>query len=89
MELQKLSIKNFLGDLPRILNENFTKIKDTIERFYADGKLKADSVEATGEIKANSISASTATFKLGNGQTVSINELIDRIEALERAQNNN
>jgi hypothetical protein len=57
MEFNTISIKSFICDLPRVINENFGKIKNFIESIYdsATGTLKADTANIRGQISANTV----------------------------------
>ena len=85
MTLNKVSIKNFISDLPRILNENFSAISEVISRFYDenDKKLTADKMEISGNITTNSLTTNSANFRLSNGKTITIEEILTRLEQLE------
>lgn len=85
MTLESLSVKNFISDLPRILNANFTALKDAIEGFYDSDKDKitATSAKFSGSVEANSIKANSAKFTLSSGDTITIEEIVSRLESLE------
>lgn len=89
MKFNKLSIKNFIGDLPRIFNENFETLKgildSVIDNKNDEGelhKLSASEVKATGTIKAGTVEASNILLTR-EGKTESLAEIIRRLENLE------
>lgn len=89
MKLNKLSISNFIGDLPRIFNENFSELQLILDNIIdnsnsdsATHSLAAKSIEVTGNINANTISATNIILKI-NGKKYSLVDLIARIETLE------
>ena len=59
IQFKKFSIKNFLGDLPGMLNDNFNRIKDIFDNVLSkeEGdtkwKVTAKRIEAEGEVKGN------------------------------------
>lgn len=94
MTLNNFSIKNFISDLPKMLNENFAAIKKRIDTFFTeDDTLTVKSAKVTGSTESNSVSAQTVTVKTkglywhDGSKFVGISELVDRIEKLERKVN--
>lgn len=57
MEFNTISIKSFICDLPRVINENFGKIKKFIESIYdsATNTLKVNTANIQGQISANTV----------------------------------
>lgn len=96
MDLKKFSLKNFINDLPKMLNFNFTEIEAFIKTvFKIDDKsieLDVDSAKVSGQLTASTVNVQnlTATSMSGNtrisvSQSVNptLKEIIDRITALE------
>lgn len=100
MKLKKLSVKNFIGDLPRIINESL----ETIEKAFAD--IYDEETNTIGNDTAN-INCRTITVKgndnqiaiksYGNiiisgagedGKDISLIDLYERIRQLEYANEN-
>ena len=88
MTLNKVSIKNFISDLPRLLNENFNAISEVISRFYDEDtrKVTANNMEVSGNITTNSLTTNSANFRLSNGSTITIEEILTRLSNLENNQ---
>lgn len=84
IEFKKLSIKNFIGDLPNMINANFDKIKTFIDEIFANDTLVVKNASIEGNITANSITANNITITLENGNKTSVAELLDRIYTLEQ-----
>lgn len=80
MEFKKLSIKQFIGDLPNIINSNFDKVAKFVNSITAQSNdsvsIFASSANIEGNIKCNDV-------ELHNNITIS--SLVARIEALENA----
>lgn len=94
MEFSTLSIKNFIGDLPRILNKNFNTLKSVLDNIVdntdpktATHTISATTVNATGVVDANTVSANNIILKI-NGKKYSLVDLIARVEELEAALKN-
>lgn len=92
MELKKLSIKNFIGDLPRIINDSFSAIETAFNKIYHESylgdeemKVVCKSLEAgsDGIVSLGDIKIKTA------GRTVSLLELYNKVAALEGTSNIN
>ena len=84
IEFKKLSIKNFIGDLPNIINANFDKIKAFIDEIFVNDTLVIKNASVEGNITANSITANNITITLENGNKTSVAELLDKIYTLEQ-----
>lgn len=88
MEFKKLSIKNFIGDLPNIINANFEKVSNFINSIFNED---TDTLHVKGAIIDNKVTANTVianNLVIGdNGNRVSIAEIIERLEKLERGDN--
>lgn len=77
MDYTKLSIKHFIGDLPRIINENFETVKTLLNKFVTentadDGSIiiKGNGTKSLngefGSVKANSVRANNIIIVEGN-----------------------
>lgn len=92
-ELSKIkssfSIKNFIADLPKMLNNVFTIIYKCITDFYDPdaNKIKVNKLEA-GYIDATTIVAQNLTFKGSNGELYNYNDIATILGELERKVNN-
>ena len=92
-ELSKIqsafSIKNFIADLPKMLNNTFTTIYKCITDFYDpdSNKIKCNKMEV-GYIDATTIVAQNLTFKGSNGEMYNYNDIATIIGELERKVNN-
>ncbi len=92
MELKKLSIKNFIGDLPRIINDSFSAIETAFNKIYHEGyigsedmKVVCKSLEAgpDGIVSLGDVKIKTT----GNTEVVSMLDLYKRLLALEKLHN--
>ena len=95
MELKKLSIKNFIGDLPRIINDSFKMIEAAFDKIYHEDdngnyiggdnlSVKCKSISVTGN-DANTGIVSLGDIKVVlNDQTISLIDLYNRILELEQ-----
>ena len=80
MEFKKLSIKNFIGDLPNIINFNF----EIIKTFFNDLFVKYDDTVSlhnihnieTTKIDCTTIQVSNVLIKKENGSLISLNGYI-------------
>lgn len=81
----KFSINNFLADLPRLLNEAFTTVVNSILGFYDpdSGILKCKKLEAT-YIDATTIVAQNLRFKGNNGTLYNFDDIASIIGNLEK-----
>ncbi len=88
MELQKLSPKSFIGDLPRVINTCFEAIENAFNTIY-DNKtnvlgndkisVKCKSISAGGEIY------SSKDVKVNiDGTVISLLDLYNRVQTLEQ-----
>jgi len=84
MDFKELSIKNFMGDLPRIINENFAKLAKFLGNLYDEEneRLVARNVEAEGEVTANTVNVNNLIIKV-NGKDYSLAQVIEKLERLE------
>ena len=80
----KFSINNFLADLPRMLNDAFSTIVNSILGFYDPDteKLKCKKLEAT-YIEATTIVAQNLRFKGANGTVYNYEDIGTLISKLE------
>jgi len=80
----KFSIRHFVADLPRLLNEAFGKIVNCITYFYDPDEevIKANKAEIT-YIDATTIVAQNLKFKSENGQIYTLDQLADSVIALQ------
>lgn len=85
MEFKSLSIKNFIGDLPNIVNTNFQIIKKFVEKIFDDNTdtLTATNVRAQSKIYANTIVANNIIINLDNGKTLSLAEILEKLDNLQ------
>lgn len=94
MKFKELSIKNFIGDLPRIFNENFNLVRDVLNNIVdnkdpntAAHSLTATGMKITGKAEVNTLSANNIIL-LVNNKKISLLDLIQRVEDLEEKINN-
>lgn len=87
MKLNTFSIKTFLADVPRMINENFAKIAESLSKFYDEdtNSINATNVTATGRVVSNSITTNFLTVKIGGGEYVTMSDIVKRLEKLEEA----
>lgn len=80
----KFSIRNFVADLPRRLNETFKKIVDCITYFYDPDEeiLRARKLEVT-YIDATTVVAQNLRFKADNGQVYTLDRIAEIIQAMD------
>lgn len=80
----KFSIKNFVADLPRLLNEAFSKIVNCITYFYDPDEeiIRARKAEVT-YIDATTIVAQNLKFKADNGQIYTLDNIAEIISDLQ------
>lgn len=87
----KFSVKNFLADLPRMLNEAFGKICDCIFSFYdadnGDIHLKNISKIEASYIDATTIVAQNIRFKGSDGTMYNYNDIGTILEKIEKKIN--
>ena len=86
MEFKKLSIKNFIGDLPNIINANFEKVSNFINSIFNED---TDTLHVKGAIIENRVTANTIitnnlVISDSEGNKVSFAEMIERLEKLEQ-----
>lgn len=91
MEFKSLSIKNFIGDLPNIVNTNFQIVKKFVEKIFDDNTdtLTATNVRAQSKIYANTIIANNIIINLDNGKTLSLAEILEKLDRLQSDSNVN
>lgn len=85
----KFSIKNFVADLPRMLNDAFTVLYDCITTFYNpdDNSIKCRKLDVT-YIDATTVVAQNLRFKGSNGVIYNYNDIGKILSELEeRVQN--
>ena len=87
MNLKKLSVKNFIGDLPRIINESLDAIQTAFTNIYDDetNTIGNNSTNIKSKtIEANDIIVSGGDIKIKiNDKPITITELYDKIRTLE------
>lgn len=78
MEFTKLSIKNFIADLPRIFNENFNIIKKKFDDLFPDNSksIKLDGADIT-KITCNTIQANNIFVTDNSGKVRSLKDYIN------------
>ena len=85
------SIKNFVADLPRMLNEAFNTICDCIFSFYTDdnGNIHLKNIAKSQEsyIDATTIVAQNLRFKGSDGVTYNYNNIGSKLEQMEKMIN--
>jgi hypothetical protein len=87
MKINKISIKHFIGDLPRLLNENFKAIADTIISMY-DEETKILGNEDTSivckklEAKEDIITSKDVKIIL-DGKTISLIDIYKKVTDTE------
>lgn len=82
----RFSMRMFIADLPRVLNETFSLIKTIINKIYnADtNELKATSIDV-GTVKASTIITNSIAFKSNiTGDTIKYDEIQEMKSAIER-----
>ena len=84
MEFKYLSIKNFIGDLPNIINSNFQVIKKFVEKIFDENTntLSASNIKATNKIYANTVVANNIVINLDNGKTLSLAEILEKLDIM-------
>lgn len=87
----KFSIKNFVADLPRMLNEAFSAICDCIFRFYdadnGDIHLKNIAKLEASYIDATTVVAQNLRFKGSDGTMYNYNDIGSILEKIEKKIN--
>lgn len=78
MEFTKLTIKNFIADLPRIFNENFNIIKKKFDELFPDNSksIKLDGAEVE-KIRCNTIRANNVFVTDSSGNVRPLKDYID------------
>ena len=93
MTFKELSIKNFISDLPRIINNNFNVVKTFIEKVFTENEsnitIGSEEIHVTGKfvtIDVNDIKVGNIKI-LENGEYVSLHDYIQSIveSEVERA----
>ena len=90
MELKKLSIKNFIGDLPRIINAAFADIETAFNKIYHEGYLGAEDVNVkclSLEVGTKGISSKADVVVETAQKKVSLLDLERRLRVLEDIHN--
>lgn len=82
------SIKNFIPDVPRMLNEVFTKIYNCVTKFYDidENEISCSKLKA-GYIDATTIVAQNLTFKGQSGELYNYNDIASIITELREKVN--
>jgi deoxycytidylate deaminase len=85
MDFKKLSIKNFIGDLPNIVNSNFEVVKSFIDSIFdtETNTIHVRNAVVKSKVTANSVIANNIVVNGSNGKSVSMGELLERLENLE------
>ena len=92
MNLKKLSVKNFIGDLPRIINESLTAIENAFGKIYNEdtntignnsSNVECKSVTARGNENGNGIVSYGDVKIILNNETISLVDLYNRVKELE------
>ena len=85
MDFKKLSIKNFIGDLPNIVNSNFEIVKSFIDSIFdvETNTIHTRNAAVKSKVTANSVIANNIVVNGSNGKSVSMGELLERLENLE------
>ena len=85
MDFKKLSIKNFIGDLPNIVNSNFEIVKSFIDSIFdtETNTIHVRNAVVKSKVTANSVIANNIVVNGSNGKSVSMGELLERLENLE------
>lgn len=87
----KFSIKNFVADLPRMLNEAFGTICDCIFSFYdadnSDIHLKNIAKLEASYIDATTVVAQNLRFKGSDGTIYNYNDIGSKLEQMEKTLN--
>ena len=93
MTFKELSIKNFISDLPRIINNNFNVVKTFIEKVFTENEsnitIGSEEIHVTGKfvtIDVKDIKAGTMKL-LAKGEYISLHDYIQSIveSEVERA----
>ena len=82
----RFSMRMFIADLPRVLNETFSLIKTIINKIYnaETNELKANSIDV-GTVKASTIITNSIAFKSNiTGDTIKYDEIQEMKNAIER-----
>ncbi len=96
MNLKKLSVKNFIGDLPRIINESLDAIQTAFDKVYHEDtntigdnsiSIECKSVKATGNEQGNGIVSYSDIKLIRSGETISIEDMYERLRRLEETVN--
>lgn len=82
MDFKSLSIKNFIGDLPNIINSNFEIIKKFVEKIFDEksNTITVTNVKAQSKVYANTIVANNIIINLDNGKTISLAEILEKLD---------
>jgi hypothetical protein len=84
----KFSVKNFVADLPRMLNEAFTVLYNCITSFYNpdDNSIKCDKLNVT-YVDATTIVAQNLRFKGSDGVIYNYNDIGTILSNIEKKLN--
>lgn len=87
MEFKSISIKSFISDLPRVFNENFTKLADFINSKYDSVKNKIKDItdiEITGVLKSNTVITKNIKTNdlsiINNGDIINVKQALNNID---------
>lgn len=85
----KFSIRNFITDLPRMLNEAFTVIYEVVTKFYdiSNDKIKVNSADID-YLRATTIVSNNITFNSSTGETFNYANLTNEIDELKSRLDN-
>lgn len=89
MEFKKLSIKNFIGDLPNIINTNFEKVSKFITSIFDEETetLHVKNAKVESKVTANTVISNNIIIN-ANGSKISFAEIVERLEKLEKESEN-
>jgi hypothetical protein len=82
MDFKSLSIKNFIGDLPNIINSNFEIIKKFVEKIFDEksNTITATNIRAQSKVYTNTLVANNIIINLDNGKTISLAEILEKLD---------
>lgn len=87
MEFKSISIKSFISDLPRVFNENFSKLAEFINSKYDAVKNKLynlTDIEITGVMKSNTVIAknikASDIFLVDKNDIINLRQVINNLD---------
>ena len=89
MDLKKLSVKNFIGDLPRIINESLDAIEKAFNDNYNEETNTFENQKNPFNVKCKKLEAADEVVSNGNiyfyadNKKISILELYNKVKQLE------